>query len=101
MARRETLKIIGAISATCAFPFSSDELYGQQAPEHAHAAAQPATPVLPAKPVFFTESEFETIQRLADLIIPPSDTPGAVEAGVPAYIDYVVNSSAQWKRVFR
>ena len=32
--RRETLKIIGAIGATCAFPYASDELYGQ----HVHVA---------------------------------------------------------------
>ncbi len=99
MARRETLKIIGAISATCAFPFSSDELYGQQ--EHAHSNAMPAQAAAPAKPLFFNEREFETVKCLADLIIPPSDTPGAVQSGVPGYIDYVVNSSAQWKKVFR
>jgi len=27
--RRETLKIIGAISATCTFPYTGNELYGQ------------------------------------------------------------------------
>ncbi|MBI4907884.1 MAG: gluconate 2-dehydrogenase subunit 3 family protein [Acidobacteria bacterium] len=97
--RRDNLKIIGAISATCTFPFSSDELYGQQ--EHAHPTAMAAQAALPAKPSFFNEQEFETVKKLADLIIPPTGTPGAVEAGVPSYIDYVVNSSNQWKKVFR
>ena len=32
--RRESLKIIGAVGATCAFPFSADTLYGQ----HVHPA---------------------------------------------------------------
>ena len=36
--RRESLKIIGAIGATCAFPFPADELYGQHV--HSPAAAQ-------------------------------------------------------------
>ncbi len=97
--RRDNLKIIGAISATCAFPFSSDELYGQQ--EHAHGAAMAAQAALPAKPSFFSEAEFAVVKKLADLIIPPTDTPGAVEAGVPAYIDYVVNGGNQWKTLFR
>lgn len=80
--RRDTLKIIGAIGATCAFPFSADELYGQ----HAHAAAPEAQ--LP-KPSFFTPEELARITKIADLIIPRTDTPGAVDAQVPSYIDYV------------
>ncbi|MCC6365226.1 MAG: gluconate 2-dehydrogenase subunit 3 family protein [Bryobacterales bacterium] len=94
--RRDALKIIGAIGTTCAFPFSADELYGQ----HAHDADHPVA-ALPSKPSFFTDSEFETVKSLADLIIPRTDTPGAVDAGVPFYIDYVVNSNEEWKRQFR
>jgi len=94
--RRDTLKIIGAIGTTCAFPYSSDELYGQ----HDHGDSQSAAPVL-TKPVFFQEDEFETVKALAELIIPASDTPGAIAAGVPGYIDYVVNSQAAWKKLFR
>ncbi|MBS1823973.1 MAG: gluconate 2-dehydrogenase subunit 3 family protein [Acidobacteria bacterium] len=94
--RRDTLKIIGAIGTTCAFPFSADELYGQ----HDHGAAM-APPAVITKPVYFTETEFATVSALADTIIPATDTPGAVQAGVPGYIDYVVNSSANWKKLFR
>ncbi len=94
--RRDALKIIGAISTTCAFPFSADELYGQ----HDHGAALAPAAAL-AKPVFFSETEFLTVQALADTIIPATDTPGAVAAGVPGYIDYVVNSSPNWKKLFR
>lgn len=93
--RRETLKIIGAISSTCAFPFSADELYGQ----HQHTAPPPAQ--LPAKPAFFTPEEFAMITRLADLIIPETDTPGAVRAGVPAYIDFVVSRNVEAQKLCR
>ena len=90
--RRDTLKIIGAIGTTCAFPFAANNLYGQ----HQHgtqALAQP--PRGPYIPKFFTATEYETLSRLADLIIPPTDTPGAVAAGVPEYIDYVVHTNPE------
>jgi gluconate 2-dehydrogenase gamma chain len=85
--RRENLKILAAISATCAFPFSADELFGQE-------KVQPA-----AK--FFTEDELKVVSRIADLIIPNTDTPGAVAAGVPYYIDAVVAGNGALQKEFR
>lgn len=93
--RRGALKIIGAIGTTCAFPYSADELYGQH--EHGSDPAQAAHP----KPAFFNTAEFAAVSALAETIIPETDTPGAIAAGVPAYIDYVVNSNNQWKKLFR
>ena len=85
--RREALKIIGAVGVP-PFPFSANELYGQHV--HDHAAAQAAQ--LPAtEPKFFNPAQLLVISRLTDLIIPPTDTPGAAAASVPAYIDLVVN----------
>lgn len=89
--RREALKIISAIGATCTYPFASDELYGQSATPHVHETAPPAA--LPAKPVFFDEAGFRVISTIADLIIPATDTPGAIGAGVPFYIDMVISRS--------
>ena len=82
--RRSLLRIIGSIGATCAFPFASEDLYGQTH-EHAHETG-PQTPL----PHFFNERDFKTISRIAELIIPETDTPGAVGAGVPEYIDALV-----------
>lgn len=93
--RREALKIIGAVGVTCSFPFSANELFGQ----HVHAAAQEA--VLAAGPQFFTAAQFQLLSRVADLIIPPTDTPGAVAAGVPQYIDLVVKEDAGLQALFR
>lgn len=84
--RRDSLKIIGAIGATCAFPFGADELYGQ----HLHdQAGKPTVPAAagPFTPKVLTAHELAVVSRLSDLIIPSTDTPGAVAAGVPKYID--------------
>jgi len=83
--RRSVLKIIGAIGATCTYPFAGDELFGQIAPVHEHPpeTSQPSSR-------FLAEPDFATISRLADLIIPETDTPGAIGAGVPDYIDGVI-----------
>jgi len=92
--RREALKIIGAISSTCAFPFSAAELYGQ----HEHAAGAEAPP---PRPRFFKAGELATVTRIADLIIPATATPGAVAAGVPAYVDSLVAAAKQHQQTFR
>ncbi len=83
--RRSVLKIIGAIGATCAYPYAGDELFAQAAPEHQHHAA---TPNRAAR--FLADTDFQTISRIADLIIPETNTPAASGAGVPAYIDSVI-----------
>jgi hypothetical protein len=94
--RREALKIIGAVGVTCAFPFSANELYGQHV--HDHGALQEAQP---STPKFFNPAQLLIISRLSDLIIPSTDTPGAAAAGVPAYIDLVVNEDPALQATFR
>jgi gluconate 2-dehydrogenase gamma chain len=97
--RREALKIIGAVGVTCAFPFSANDLYGQHAHPSGEAAFQEAN--APAAPRFFKPEELLVISRLTDLIIPPTETPGAVAAGVPQYIDLVVNEDPKLQGIFR
>jgi hypothetical protein len=74
-------------------------------PKQVHPHAGPperpvAVPVRP-KPGYFSDTEFEIISRLADLIIPETDTPGASGAGVPAYIDSVVGGNAELQSIIR
>jgi hypothetical protein len=107
--RREALKIIGAIGGTCAYPFGANELYGQQAPVsppkkvHQHTGPPERPVAVPGrtKPGYFSDAEFEAVSRLADLIIPETDTPGALGAGVPAYIDSVVGGNAELQSIVR
>jgi hypothetical protein len=52
-----------------------------------------ATPVrafaqaMAAAPKFFSAVQYSTLEEVCAAIIPKTDTPGALEAGVPAYID--------------
>ncbi len=85
--RRGALKILGAIGASCACPTPGNDLFGRTADELPHA--QP--PSVPSAPGFFTPADYATISRISDLIIPATDTPGAVAAGVPKYIDMIVS----------
>jgi hypothetical protein len=86
--RREALRIIGAVGSTCAFPFGADQLYGQQA-GHAPGGR------------FFDAAQMETLAKLTDLIIPPTETAGAARSGVPEYIDRVVSVEKEHQIVFR
>ena len=42
-------------------------------------------------PVFFTEDQAKIISALTDIIIPPTETPGAKDAGVPIFIDTFID----------
>ncbi len=46
-----------------------------------------AAPELTYKPEFFSEDQARLVSELAEIIIPKTSTPGAKEAGVPAFID--------------
>lgn len=46
-----------------------------------------ADPELPFIPEFFTRDQASLIAALTEIIIPRTDTPGAIDAGVPMFID--------------
>jgi hypothetical protein len=89
--------MLGTVGLTCAFPFSGDELFGQ----HVHVTLAQAPPSGPYTPTFFTPAEYATLSRLTDVIIPPTSTPGASDAGVPEYIDRVVTLNAEHQALMR
>jgi hypothetical protein len=49
-----------------------------------------ATPELAFKPLFLSEDMASLVAEVAEIIIPKTDTPGAKDAGVPAFIDLML-----------
>jgi hypothetical protein len=46
--------------------------------------------------IFFRAEEFNTVEKLTELIIPTDETPGATEAHVARYIDFIVSAAAEF-----
>lgn len=104
IARRKALKYFGFLSGTAVgreflanwLPSAAAEVPQDKAAKHGHHPS-PAAPE-PAKsyvPQFFKPAEFETVEILAETIIPADDKPGAKDARVADYIDFVVFSAAE------
>ena len=91
MKRRDILKsaLLGtgaAVSGTAA-----GHSHTSVAPVSAASAAAAASASEAGKPLLFDAHQSETVTMLSDLIIPATDTPGAKQAGVTAYIDLILN----------
>ena len=69
---------------------------------HMHPADAPAVPK-PAnyKPQFFTPREYAALDQLTELIIPRDDTPGARDAGVSEFIDFMAAHDPEIQQPFR
>lgn len=49
-----------------------------------------AKPTVDWKPVFLSQDQAVLVSEVAEIIIPKTDTPGAKETGVPAFIDLML-----------
>ncbi|HUE23258.1 MAG TPA: gluconate 2-dehydrogenase subunit 3 family protein [Bryobacteraceae bacterium] len=85
--RRAVLEMIAKAAAASQFPGFTRWAFGQQ---HEHAAsAAPPPRAANYRPSYFSSSEYRTIDILTGLIIPKDETPGAQEAGVSEFIDFL------------
>lgn len=95
--RREMLRILGTAAAAAHFPGFSKWAF---ACGHVGNAALQIKPAI-YQPQFFTASEYAMVERLAEMIIPSDSTPGAKEAGVAEFIDFMVASDPEVQYPFR
>ena len=77
MQRRDVLKAFGAATALALLPH-----------EAVAAWARVATGVPPAEGL--TDGQLALVGAIADTILPRTDTPGAIDVGVPAFINVIV-----------
>jgi gluconate 2-dehydrogenase gamma chain len=95
--RREMLRILGTAAAAAHFPGFSKWSF---ACGHIGNAALQIKPAM-YQPQFFTVAEYAAVERLAEMIIPSDATPGAKEAGVAEFIDFMVASDPEPQYAFR
>ena len=83
-------------------PFLSEWLRSADVAAHAyaHTAGSHAPPEPDRwtgyKPAFFTAGQFKTLESFTAILIPSDETPGAREAHVACFIDFVVNAAAEY-----
>jgi hypothetical protein len=97
VARREILKILGTAAVAAQFPGFSKWAFACGHVGNAPLQVKPAQ----YSPQFFTAPEYAMVERFADLIIPSDATPGAKEAGVAEFIDFMVASDSDVQYGFR
>ena len=95
--RREVLRILGIAAAAAQFPGFSKWAFACGHVGNAATHIAPAT----YTPQFFTAPEYALVERLADIIIPSDATPGALQAGAPEFIDFMVANDASVQYKFR
>ncbi len=96
--RREMMRILGLASVASTFPGFRRWVF---ACEHHQPARDTNSPDSPYQPQFFSADEYAVVERLAELIIPSDGTPGAREAGVSEFIDFMVSCDTPIQEPFR
>ena len=95
--RREVLRIMAMAAAASSFPGFTRWTFacGHAAP--GLSQVRPAT----YTPRFFSADEYATLARLTEIILPRDDGPGAREAGVSEFVDFMVASNPKIQYPFR
>jgi gluconate 2-dehydrogenase gamma chain len=97
VSRRDILKSL-AVSAAAT---SVLRVIPAQAAEMAHqmiAAEKAAAPAKGYTPKFFSAHDYKTLQALCQTIIPAdADSPGAIEAGAPEFIDLLTSENKEYQ----
>jgi gluconate 2-dehydrogenase subunit 3-like protein len=105
--RRKTLKYFGLLASTAAGREFLESWLPRQPADAAtspdmtgmghHAPPEESRPDTPYAPQFFKPDEYRTVEALTEIIIPTDDKPGAKEAEVARFIDFLVFSAAEFR----
>ncbi len=84
------------------FPgFSKWICAAEHLPDHATSSGVRGPRPAAYRPQLFTAAEYETLDQLTGLIIPAGDSPGAREAGVSEFIDFMAAKDSTLQQPFR
>ena len=72
-----------------------------EAEHHLHDLIEQAPAPVVAAPEYFSSSDYDVVSKLVDLIIPRTETPGAIDAGVPHWIDREVAGKLELQEPFK
>jgi len=86
--RREILRYIGIAAVAASFPGFSRWAFACADEHPPLQSPQPKSHGY--KPLFFSGEQFQMVEHLAEMIIPEDDTPGAKQAGVAEFIDFML-----------
>ncbi len=96
MKRRRLLQAIAAspAAAPALLAQGPGSRLGQAGTAPARIATVPAGEAATPAPRFFSPIQLETLRKLAATLMPPlNGNPGAIEAGVPEFLDFLAGSS--------
>jgi hypothetical protein len=88
MQRRDILRYIGIASVAATFPGFQQWAFGCD--HHPAPGTTQPSDAGPYKPIFFSPDQYKMIEQLTEMIIPEDDSPGAKQAGVAEFIDFMV-----------
>jgi len=86
--RREILRYIGIATVAASFPGFSKWAFAcshEESPSPPNRSSNPSY-----EPQFLSAQHYRMVEHLAELIIPEDDTPGAKQAGVAEFIDFML-----------
>jgi gluconate 2-dehydrogenase gamma chain len=86
--RRDILRYIGMAAVAGTFPGFSKWVFACPQDHPQPLTSQPVPGAY--KTLFFSPQQYAMVEHIAEMIIPEDDTPGAKQAGVAEFIDFMV-----------
>jgi len=86
--RRDILRYLGIAAVASTFP--GFHRWAFACPGSDAAVQSPSAGSDAYQPLFFSPAHYRLVEHLAEMIIPADDAPGAAQAGVAEFIDFMV-----------